>query len=515
MDETKQALKFLSAFQRMAKGPQIFRQETDVLDHQFKSLIQEIADSKDNARSEISEHRGVPSSVTFVAFRQKDNQGILAPDNTLGKRLKVCVPRPDELLQGWQGRMRAINCLSDDAKIDQLIGEMARQQDASMLVEADFAHCAGIILGMSRESLLQNHTLTPFFNVLEGLKLNKPGSKSLKHRQAFERKSPFRLGGKLLHYCPQCAEEDILSAGYSYWRRSHQLPGAIWCSKHGSQLVSASRHDAFKQCPHQIKDSFIDERVHALTQVQTEVLKRYSKIACEILSKTPVIDSLAASAVLGRQAKAENFRISKPGKRTTVSGHLIRLLPIWWLIETSPRVHWVPDKYISTIDGACVPGETRYTATTLSLLAALFYADANEAIAEILKPRECVQGRVRGFDFWASKDVLDEYIAQGGIVNRVAAQLSLPHSTVGLGLLNQGLPGLGKSSSIIMAARAFLAGQSLAEASSENGAPIEELEVLLRAGCSRLKTALDAIPDKFIQYPQQTPRNEKRIQAAN
>lgn len=515
MDETKQALQFLSAFQRMAWDPQILRQETDVLDHQFKSLIQEVTNTEENTRAEISEHRIVSSSVTFVAFRPKDNHGIHASDNAANKRLKVCAPRPDELLQGWQGRMRTINCLSDDVKIDQLIGEMARQQDASMSAEADFAHYASIILGISRASLLQNHTLTPFFNALEGLKLNKLGSKSLKHRQAFERKALFRLGGKLPHYCPQCAKVDILSLGYSYWRRSHQLPGVIWCSEHGCQLVSVSRHNAFEQCPHQIADSLIDERVYSLTEIQSEVLKRYAKIACEILSQAPVIDSLAASTVLGRQAKSGNFRISKPGKRATVSSHLIRLLPIWWLMETSPRVHWVADKYISTIDGACVPGETRYTSTTLSLLAALFYAEANEAIAEIFKPPECVQERSRGFDFWASRDVLEKYIAQGGVVSRVAEQLSLPHSTVGLGLLNQGLPGLGKATSTIMAARDFLDGQSLTEACSENGASIEELEALLRSGCSRLKTALDAIPNKLIPYPQPTPRNEKRLQAVS
>lgn len=510
MDETKQALQFLSAFQRMAWDPQILKQETDALDRQFKSLVHEAANAEENTRTEISKHHSVPSSVTFVAFRPKDNPGIHAAENVANKRLKVCVPRPDELLQGWQGRMRAINCLPDDVKIDQLIGEMARQQNASISAETDFAHCAGIILGMSRESLLQNHTLTPFFNALEGLKPNKPGSKSLRHRQAFERKAPFRLGGKLLRYCLQCAEEDITSLGYSYWRRSHQLPGAIWCSKHGSQLVSTSQHDAFKQCPHQISDSFIDERVYALTQVQAEILKRYSKIACEILSQAPVIDSLAASEVLGRQAKAGNFRISRPGKRTTISNHLIRLLPIWWLTETSPRVHWIPDKYISTIDGVCIPGVTRYTTATLSLLAALFYSDTNEAIAEILKPRDCSQGRPRGFDFWASKNVLDEYIAQGGVVSRVAEQLSLPHSTVGVGLLNQGLPGLGKATSTIMAARTFLDGQSLTEACAVNGASIEELETLLRSGCSRLKTALNAIPS---QYPQPTPSNEKKLRA--
>jgi hypothetical protein len=232
------------------------------------------------------------------------------------------------------------------------------------------------------------------------------------------------------------------------------------------------------------------------------------------VNQAPIIDSLAASAVLNHQAKTKNLRISKPGRRTTVSSELTQLLPIWWLNETSPRVQWVPDKYISTIDGACAPGATRYTTTTLSLLAALFYMDANEAIAEIFEPCERKQQKQRGFNYWASKDIFDEYIAQGGVVSRVAAQLSLPHSTVGIGLLTQGLPGLGKASSTIMAARAFLAGQPLTEACSESGTAIEDVEELLRAGCSRLKIALDAIPDKIIPNSHPASINEKRLRAA-
>jgi len=505
MDETNQALQFLSAFQRMALDPETLLLEGDALDHRFKSLVQkEIANEEENNRTKVASHRNTRSSVTFAAFRSGNDQ-----------RLTVCTPQENELLEGWQSRMGAINYLPDGVKIDQLIGVVARQQNTSLTAELGFDYYASVILGMSREALLQNHTLSPFFNALQGLKPNKAGNKSLKHRQAFERKAPFRLGGKFLHYCQQCAKEDLALFGYSYWRRDHQLPGMLWCSKHGHQLKSVRRRDAIEQCPHQITDSLVDNRVHSLTQVQTEVLKRYARISSEILSQASAIDSLAASAVLNHQAKTKNLRISKLGKRTTVSSELTRLLPIWWLNETSPRVQWVQDKYISTIDGACIPGTTRYTTTTLSLLAALFYEDQTQAISEILKPRERVVEKQRGFDYWASKDVFDEYIAQRGVVSRVAAQLSLPLSTVGVGLLNQGLPGLGKASLTIKAARAFLAGQSLAEACAESGTSTEELEELLRAGCSKLRNALDAIPDKITSYAQEpVSGNENLLQAA-
>lgn len=495
----------------MVQDPEIIRQAENDLDSQFRSLVRKTAEVAAASRYAAPPTQRVDEySVTFAVFNSQDNHSTPASSRFPSQRLRICTPQPDELLQGWQARMRAINHQPGEITVDQLISKIARQHDISITDETDFAQCAAVVLGMSRESLLQNLTLAPFFNGLEGLKPNKHGTKSLRHRQAYDRTAPFKLGGHYPRFCLQCAKKDISVLGYSYWHRSHQLPGLIWCPEHGSQLIFAKGKNVFEQRPDQVADSFIDERVHSFTQIQVNILKRYGQIATNILHQAPVIDSVAASAILNRQAKRKDFRISRPGKRNTASNELIRLLPTWWLHETSPRVKWIPNKYISTIDGACTPNATRYTAVTLSLLAALFYEDENEAIVEILKPYERTQERQKGFNYWASREIFEEYIAQKGIVSRVAEKLSLPSSTVGIGLLNQGLPGLGRASSTTMAARAFLLGQPLATACAENGTSKEELEELLRAGCARLKTALDAIPEKIAPYVQPAPRNDKR-----
>jgi hypothetical protein len=41
-------------------------------------------------------------------------------------------------------------------------------------------------------------------------------------------------------FCPQCVSQDIEEHKFSYWRRTHQLPGIPWCMKHGTQLLNAS-----------------------------------------------------------------------------------------------------------------------------------------------------------------------------------------------------------------------------------------------------------------------------------
>jgi len=492
MDETTKILEFFSAFQHFVCDPEIYSQNTDTLDNRFKSLVrEELLKSIPNT----SANNGIQSPVTYAVFgsshRNFEQANGLAPS---GNRLKVCKLQPDEMLVSWRTRMRSINCLESDASVDQLISKLAGQQK-SQLEEYDFVKNAATLLGMSKEVLVEKHTLSAFFNALEGLRPSKAGIKSNKHREAYQRHAPFRAGGKSLKFCSACAEKDFSKFGYSYWRCSHQIPGVLWCSEHNN-LLSIHNNFANLKNPHQISDHNTNSDILSLPQDQIKILKKYAKMAHEILNLASPIDSGAASVALGKQAKTKNFRVSKPGVKTTPSNMLIKVLPKWWLEETFPRVNWISDKYIWTIDGACSPGASRYTTPTLCLLAALFYENSDEAISEILKPREITQER--GFEFWASKEIYNEYIAHQGVVSRVAEKLSLPHSTVGLGLLNQGLPGLGKASSATYAALDFLNGKTLQEACTTYQAPAEETANLIRAGCSKLAFALNKICNEPI-----------------
>jgi len=149
---------------------------------------------------------------------------------------------------------------------------------------------------------------------------------------------------------------------------------------------------------------------------------------------------------------------------------------------------------------------------TLSLLAALFYEDAELAVAEILKPASLVQSKTLGSTFWGSKKAFDEYVAQKGIVSNVAEQLSIPVSTTSVGLLNQGLPGLGKSTSVINAVHAFLSGEPLTEVCTNYNATSDEVQAFLRLSGTKLKTALDKIQGKSCQNLQSsTPTVQKQV----
>jgi hypothetical protein len=410
---------------------------------------------------------------------------------------------PDEILQGWRGRVAALNSLSKISQVETLLRSGAQNCQAILSDDPDFVECAAVVLGVDRQQLMRRHTLLPFFEVLEGLKENKPGTKSERHLRAYLRQAPFRIEGKEALFCQQCVEEDLAFKKYSYWRRSHHLPGVHCCSKHGSPLLVAGGHEAFDFCPH----FYLNKQTKACLMPQEElaqaVLLRYSQIAADILDCSPTIDSASASVKLGRKAKAAGLRISRHGQRKTSSTNVMELLPVEWLQKTFPRVKWKMNKYISTFDGACSPRAARYTTAMLCLHAAVLYESADEALSDLLSSlKDADRKEHLGFDFWASKEMLELYVECDGIVSHVAERLGLPTSTVGVGLLNQGLPGLGKSAGLRTALKAIYAGENFNDTCQKANVSHEKVEAILRAGGRRLAIAVKMMASKEVELIQ-------------
>ncbi|WP_394245208.1 TnsD family Tn7-like transposition protein [Vibrio astriarenae] len=89
--------------------------------------------------------------------------------------------------------------------------------------------------------LLYRQTLAPIFmfylpshsNKLKTMLMGNDGNKALWQSQL----ASFGLGHSCgLKWCSQCAKEDVVKLGVSYWRRSHQILGVSVCHKHQQRL---------------------------------------------------------------------------------------------------------------------------------------------------------------------------------------------------------------------------------------------------------------------------------------
>ncbi|TBL68371.1 TnsD family Tn7-like transposition protein [Paenibacillus thalictri] len=99
--------------------------------------------------------------------------------------------------------------------------------------------------GYSVEHLIQYHTLLPYYSTyFHREKVNE--AKTLMAQGASSGVVHSRLGlpasliksPAQLKFCPQCYNED-LAIGEPYWRRSHQLPGVVFCDAHKVQLIKS------------------------------------------------------------------------------------------------------------------------------------------------------------------------------------------------------------------------------------------------------------------------------------
>ena len=497
MDDLTTLAPFLIAINRVAHDAAAYSDDDTRLDRHFKTVVhEEVSKIQPQLSTRPKKLHVLHIPTGSAAIRRKaiplEELADIEPATPI-RPFQIHAPQPDEMIHGWHGRIRAINCLPEKTNIEQEIAKAARQKNALLAPDADAIQYAASLLEIPREELIESHTLTPFFDALEGLKLNKPGTKSARHKHDYDRRAPLRLEGHHPRFCAKCAEDDLERKRlcFSYWRRSHQLPGMLWCQEHGTPLSLAKSRAAFTICPHQVTDSLVNENISLLTSEQAETVKRYAYLVAEILNQAPAIDSRAASATLGQWAKAQNLRTTKVGKRSTVSSIIFSVMPNWWLTENFPRTRWSKNTWHQTVDGACSPRTGHFSSSTLCLLAAVLCDNVEEA-KKILWPRQTSKAKQLGTDFWASKAVLNLYIANKGIVNGIGEALNLPNGSAAFGLTRQGLPGLGNTSSATLdAIQAFLNGESsLENISCQYNVPIRELENLLRQGCARLKYAL-------------------------
>lgn len=161
---------------------------------------------------------------------------------------------PDETLFSLCARIHRLNGFSQENETSLLLFRNARlltHHDLPFGLNA-FASQTNEVYGTG-SVVLQSMTVLPYFTrlfsperraLIEGLACGGEGNRL----KFFLGVVASRAGACLpLAYCPRCARHDLELTGFSYWRRTHQLPGVFICEQHGDPLLRASRLEGFKR----------------------------------------------------------------------------------------------------------------------------------------------------------------------------------------------------------------------------------------------------------------------------
>lgn len=182
---------------------------------------------------------------------------------------------PDELMTGYVGRIARSNEVSTRAVWSDL--QRSTGGHNSSPFERPWSHAIADSLGISADQFVREHTTLPLIRALR-----REGA-SLSHA-AIEDSNVLRLSEMALpdvgpRLCHRCIQEDIAFWGHSYWRRSHQVRGISWCTKHDEDLHLATRNDA----PSFYPEELLASATRLKTSGDTALLSRYADVTAGIL----------------------------------------------------------------------------------------------------------------------------------------------------------------------------------------------------------------------------------------
>lgn len=350
-------------------------------------------------------------------------------------------PLPGEFAPGHLGRLRLVNCLDSSEQVIRILDYRARRNVRNWDPEP-VHHLIGSLLGMDPEDYVRQHTLIPFVRVAAH---SESSLTSFEKAACVRQRAVLSLARTGAYSCGRCIESDEASMGFSYWRRSHQLPGIDRCPEHDVPLLVTNSPGVFDVNPAESPQT-AETDVSQLAEIpqSNETVANYTQIATRLLADAKRVSRFSASACLGAQARRRGLRVSMMGNKPLLSDFLLERFPHPWFEAHFPGLlgkhkgrQFVP------VDGAC-RSQISHGQVYAMALAALF-DKPSEAIEDFFmspQARQALQARVRSRKEQARWELFDAYIACRGNHSEIARHLGKWLSNVNKCLKWCGLPSL-------------------------------------------------------------------------
>lgn len=260
------------------------------------------------------------------------------------------------------------------------------------------------ICGKRLEEYCRHHTLLPIHRAFSSLD-DECNHGSEDNPYAIKRYGYMSLLDEL-HLCKTCISEDLDYLGYSYYRRSHQIPGVCVCSKHKSE---ADEGQLFRVPIETFRnpDTIDSKYLIPTTLYKNPIIDRYHEIQdslCEFKKSIAVgriIDDLQTNA------RKKGLRWSIYGRNALFSDYLVESVPCEWLAEMVPAMlNKTRGKKMATLDGILSPQGRSFASKLYVLAFAALYEDADEALFVIQQSsnknaRPIVTAKSSRSNFWS------------------------------------------------------------------------------------------------------------------
>lgn len=280
-------------------------------------------------------------------------------------------PLPDELASGHLGRLYLLNGITPTKRqITSTIHSLTDYQGSS------YIDTLALLSGLSFSHYVFHHTLLPFFRAVQAESpkaWNMVDPSDSWVQPSANRAHPL---GALL--CPHCVEEDMTFWGFSYWRRTHQLPGLGVCLKHQTALLRTDSDSLTRKLPQNAlsKAEALPPELTTLA-MQNPTIRRYHDICSEFLYRKRSISTTQMVTCLQGRARQIQIRprAGVPGLHLHDTAH--RLAGGEWLSTNFPDIERKGSS--SSLSRTYTSRKVAYATPYYALALALLYESADEA----------------------------------------------------------------------------------------------------------------------------------------
>lgn len=314
--------------------------------------------------------------------------------------------------------------------------------------------------------------------------------------------SAFRLAREHAYFCPECVAEDQERLGFSYWRRSHQIPSVYTCGKHQAVLHKVEDPWAFLEPPSACMPGTVPDSKLVNASRGSRFVERFLAIGCSLMARTLPVSTYPIMRALRRKGLELGLQVaaSSTAKQPLLSDLVVTSFPDHWLKEVFPAIGGKrAGEAFSQLDGVFYFANSASSVEAYFLAFSVLFGSAQAALeaisAEENKPLHQRSKREKKIAPERS-ELIAAYIETKGCYSGTARRCGTSPFVVRAQLEPLGLPGikLRGSASVLVAARAFyLEKRGLLEAAAQGGVSVSELETLVRSASPSFVTALSAI----------------------
>lgn len=307
----------------------------------------------------------------------------MARDTVLGDIIPVILP--DEVIDGYRGRIAGCNGLKKSEAVTRLLCEHVTGQGLTDRRPANFLEAAALANRLTFDDFVARHTCYAISNLIG----RRPtaadsGDTAIRHAKV----TTLHARAARMALCPVCVKQDLKQFRFAYWRRRHQIAGQILCHAHACGLQFIERIDQVSVSPAEAAQHARSLPLdYALRLSENPFITCAIEILDKIVEQNLVLDLQNCQAACRGAVLATGEDPSAPGWFSKFSARMDDAFGFEWLARTCRRAKLRPGEMRTFAFGAFGGRSAALSHTALAVVAGLLFPSASAAIAALLQSR--------------------------------------------------------------------------------------------------------------------------------